>query len=365
MNNRIVVVGAGVSGLTSALLLSRNGNYEVTVVAEFMPGDNEAGYASPWAGANFIPLQPEHNSLRERRTWLELKRLAATVPEAGIHFQKVQLQRRHKDVKDPHGNFQGAFAENPWFQTIFDDFRHLTASELAPRYDAGYQFTTVCINTAIYLPWLLGQCAKQGVKFQRARLENIEEARNLSHTGKPAGFIINATGLGSRTLDGVADTKMLPARGQTVLVQNTIPAMMMFSGTNDGPAEETYMMQRAVGGGTILGGTYELGNWNTTPDPNIAMRILQRAVDVCPEIAEGKGIKGIRIIRHGVGLRPYREGGARIEKVRFGQDTWIVHNYGHDSWGYLGSYGCAQEVADLVEEGSVNHSQGGASKARL
>ncbi|KAE8370450.1 hypothetical protein BDV27DRAFT_140376 [Aspergillus caelatus] len=331
-----------------------------------MPGDNnEPGYASPWAGANFIPLQPEHNSLRERRTWLELKRLAASVPEAGIHFQKVQLQRRHKDMKDAHGNFHGAFAENPWFKDLFDDFRKLDVSELAPEYDAGCQFTTVCINTSIYLPWLLGQCARNGVKFQRARLESVEEARNLSHTGTPAGFIINATGLGSRSLGGVVDTKMLPARGQTVLVQNTIPAMMMFSGTNDGPVEEIYMMQRAVGGGTILGGTYELGNWNTTPDPNIATRIIQRVVDTCPEVAEGKGIKGIRVIRHGVGLRPYREGGVRIEKESIGQDTWIVHNYGHDSWGYLGSYGCAQEVLELIEGHSVNQSQSGVSKARL
>lgn len=41
-------------GLTSALLLAKEGK-DVTVVAKHMPGDYDAEYASPWAGANVIP----------------------------------------------------------------------------------------------------------------------------------------------------------------------------------------------------------------------------------------------------------------------------------------------------------------------
>lgn len=46
---------AGVSGLTSALLLSRNKANKITVVAKHMPGDYDIEYASPWAGANVLP----------------------------------------------------------------------------------------------------------------------------------------------------------------------------------------------------------------------------------------------------------------------------------------------------------------------
>ena len=47
---------AGVSGLTTALLLSRSpDNYHITVTAKFMPGDYDIEYASPWAGANYLP----------------------------------------------------------------------------------------------------------------------------------------------------------------------------------------------------------------------------------------------------------------------------------------------------------------------
>ncbi len=47
---------AGVTGLTTALLLSKNPKYRITVAAKYMPGDyNAAEYASPWAGANYLP----------------------------------------------------------------------------------------------------------------------------------------------------------------------------------------------------------------------------------------------------------------------------------------------------------------------
>lgn len=46
---------AGVSGLTSAYLLSRDKTNDVAVVAKHMPGDLDIEYASPWAGANFMP----------------------------------------------------------------------------------------------------------------------------------------------------------------------------------------------------------------------------------------------------------------------------------------------------------------------
>jgi hypothetical protein len=46
---------AGVSGLTAALQLARNGRYDITLVAKHMPGDYDIEYASPWAGANYLP----------------------------------------------------------------------------------------------------------------------------------------------------------------------------------------------------------------------------------------------------------------------------------------------------------------------
>ena len=60
---------AGVAGLTTALLLSENAEYNITVTAKHMPGDYDIEYASPWAGANYLPSVIQNHSLdltRER-----------------------------------------------------------------------------------------------------------------------------------------------------------------------------------------------------------------------------------------------------------------------------------------------------------
>lgn len=54
------------------------------------------------------------------------------------------------------------------------------------------------------------------------------------------------------------------------------------------------------------------------------------------------------VIRHGVGLRPMRKDGPRVEKEKIA-NVWVVHNYGHGGYGYQSSYGCAAEVERLIE----------------
>lgn len=233
---------------------------------------------------------------------------------------------------------------------MLPDYRELRQVEVIPDHDSGCEFTSVCINTAIYLAWLVGQCVKNGVVFKRAVLADIRDAKTLSHTGQPADIIVNATALGSFKLGGVEDTTMAPARAQVVVVRNECHPMIATSGTDDSSTEMTYIMQRAAGGGTILGGTYDMGNWESAPDPNIAIRIMKRAVQVAPGLTGGKGIEGLSVIRHGVGLRPYRKDGVRIEEERLDGETSVVHNYGHAGWGYQGSYGCAERVVELVNE---------------
>ena len=133
------------------------------------------------------------------------------------------------------------------------------------------------------------------------------------------------------------------------MVRNDSGGIFSISGCDDGPGEGVYVMARAAGGGTVLGGCTQKGNWESQYDPNLATRIMTRCVDLCPQLTGGKGIEHLDIVRHGVGLRPFREGGARIEKERI-DGTWVVHNYGHGGGGYQASYGCAKVAVVLVEE---------------
>jgi len=120
----------------------------------------------------------------------------------------------------------------------------------------------------------------------------------------------------------------------------------------------------ASGGGTLLGGSYQKGIWDSAIDPNLAVRIMKRAVQLCPSLTGGKGIEHLSIIRHGVGLRPVRNGGTRIEKERV-NGVWVVHNYGHGGYGYqvripeiqiwvLQVYCSRTVLAEFMRRGSVH-----------
>lgn len=125
--------------------------------------------------------------------------------------------------------------------------------------------------------------------------------------------------------------------------------MLDISGTDDGDDEACYIMTRAAGGGTMLGGSYQKGSWESQVDPNLAVRIMKRAIAVYPKLTDGQGIEKLDIVRHGVGLRPVRDAGARVDRERIDR-LWVVHNYGHGGAGYPSSYGCAQEAVKLVDE---------------
>lgn len=52
---------------------------------------------------------------------------------------------------------------------------------------------------------------------------------------------------------------------------------------------------------------------NGNIDERTAQGILERTVRLLPELSHGKGVQGLDIVRHNVGLRPTREGGPRME----------------------------------------------------
>ncbi|KAI9836602.1 MAG: hypothetical protein M1819_001234 [Sarea resinae] len=338
------------------MLLSRDARYQVTVVAKHMPGDYDIEYASPWAGANYLPVSLSGTDASEwdKNTWPELARLAKDVPEAGIHFQNTVIYNRKKDITTASGQwYSELLSTSPWFKDTVPNFKLVPQEELPVGIDTATNFTSVCINTALYLPWLASQCLKNGVVLKRGILKHISEAAGLHHSGRPAQLVVNCTGLSSAKLGGVEDKNVIPARGQIVVVRNDPGLMASISGTDDGDDEVTYIMQRAAGGGTILGGCYQRGNWESQPDPNLAIRIMKRCVELCPGLTDGKGIEALSIVRHGVGLRPLRINGVRLEKEQI-SGLNVVHNYGHGGFGYQSSYGCAQVAVKLVAEALAN-----------
>jgi len=165
----------------------------------------------------------------------------------------------------------------------------------------------------------------------------------------PADAVINATGILAGKLGGVEDPNVYPTRGQTILVRNECPKMYSLSEDSRCPqGESTYIIPRARGGGTILGGSRHPHNGDGEVDFGLASRIAERCIALAPELTGGKGVEALDIVRHNVGLRPTREGGPRLE-AEHTQSGLIVHNYGAGGTGYQSSWGMAEKAAEILE----------------
>lgn len=99
---------------------------------------------------------------------------------------------------------------------------------------------------------------------------------------------------------GCLDEAVHPIRGQTVLVR----APWIKTGMAvKGEATPQYLIPR-TDGNIILGGTRQVGNWDTSIDLETANFILKNAYEMCPELSHGEGWEKIQVISHNVGLRP-------------------------------------------------------------
>ncbi|KAI9489980.1 hypothetical protein BDB00DRAFT_840341 [Zychaea mexicana] len=347
MSKRVVVIGAGVVGLSTALALQQKG-FRVTVLAKWLPGDMHIEYTSPWAGAHWRTMAPNSNKLLQEfdavtyRKWMEF---SETLPhETGI---MVVPSTDYFDELTPD-------TKTPWFQNLVKNFEFVPENELPPGAKIGYRYTTMVVNAPHYLHWLQHQFKSAGGIIVRRRLLHIRDAFELDDGWGAVDAVVNCTGLGARYLGGVADTTVYPTRGQTVIayaphVKETITHL----GSND----ITYIIPRSDGT-VVLGGTANKHDFNPNAEKATINSILTRTERLFPKLTEG-GSKPIQLVRNGVGLRPSRVDGPRIESEIYrksnGQEMSVVHAYGHGGFGYQSSWGAAQYTSELVHKTLNNH----------
>ncbi|KAL1405782.1 D-amino acid oxidase [Vanrija albida] len=349
--DEVVVVGAGVIGLTTALILARRG-YKVHVVAKNLPEDElDQDWSSPWAGANWCPFSSEERVCRWETE--SLARLRELIP-MGLAMPLPVLRYAATD----------SGLHNHWYKDVAKNYRRLKPDE-CPNGGVGVAFESLSVNAPVYLKWIEAQCRALGVTIVRG------EVAALSDVIKPTTrVVVNATGLGSLTLTDVRDTAVEPIRGQIVLVRapKVKRCVMDSSRSNVDPTRSTYIIPRPNSGGvTICGGCYEVGSWERKADPALSRKILEECLAHVPELSVDGTVEGMDVIRECVGFRPSRQGGPRLERedraVR-GRRVAVVHAYGIGPAGFQASWGMAKEAADLVSE-AVLEAEAAVLKARL
>ncbi|OWB58773.1 hypothetical protein B5S28_g4850 [[Candida] boidinii] len=355
--SKVVVIGAGVIGLTNALMLLQKG-YDVTIIAKHLPSDFDFGqeYTSPIAGANWHSFanndQIEIQNF-DKPGYKKFLHFADYVPKAGV----VRRKNVNYITKDKLKQ-EGGKIELPWFKDFVEGFRILNENELPSDIGFGFEFDGVVISTTIYLNYLLLECVDLGATYKRVNLTKLSDAIKYHSTGKPADLIVNCSGLLAKHL--VNDKTVYPVRGQVLLVENSCPNLLTVEYHDPNhPNEMLYIMPRKEGG-SVIGGCFlpNPNDNNGSIDYELAERILINAKKYMPKLIDSNFNNNpnvFKIIRYQVGYRPFREDGYRIEKEIINSGIKVVHCYGHGGAGFQSSYGTCSKSVSLVDSFLSNY----------
>lgn len=88
----------------------------------------------------------------------------------------------------------------------------------------GVEFETLSVNAPQYIVWLAQELDKLGVEIERRHLACLDDAF-ASFGG--VDIVVNATGLGAKSLIGVEDKAVEPIRGQTILIKSDVQRCTM------------------------------------------------------------------------------------------------------------------------------------------
>ncbi|KAI5479692.1 serine threonine protein kinase [Pseudohyphozyma bogoriensis] len=337
-----------VIGLTTAIQLARsNKNYRIHVIARDLAEDSSSKeFSSPWAGAFWMPFNNVPRTCSwETETWDEWQKMLPL----GL-LRELPDTRRFEATEEGHLNH--------WYNAVVPRYERIPPN-LCPKGTVGIKYDTVSINAPQYVIWAKKEAEKLGVTFERRGVASLDEA--FAAFGG-VDCVINATGLGSKWLGGVEDETCEPVRGQTVIVEADTDHASIDA---HDPERIAYIIPRPGGKEVVCGGCFDVGNYSTEVDPSLARQILERCFALDPTLSRDGTVEGIKVVAHGVGLRPGRRDGPRVEAqvvsstanveggrtgiVGKGKAT-VVHAYGFTGAGYQVSWGVAKEVEHLVSD---------------
>lgn len=308
---RAIVVGGGVSGLTSALELAALGLQVEVRARELAPATTssvaaaiwypyKAGPAAAvarWARASYAIFQ---RLARDPSTSVQMRSGIELLPEPSVPAWRAELQ----------------------------GLRPARDDELNGRAVAGWVYEAPVIEMPRYLDWLTRQVLARGVCIAQAEVGGLDELESACE------LVVDCAGLGARELAG--DRALVGVRGQVVRVERS--GVERFSLDERDPAVVTYVVPRSRD--CILGGSAHEGREDLDPDEREAQEILERCRALEP------GLERAELLGTSIGVRPYRPE-VRLEVEPLGR-VHLVHDYGHGGAGVTLSWGCARDVAGLA-----------------
>jgi D-amino-acid oxidase len=299
----VLVVGAGVVGLTAAIRLREAG-----VAADVVARDPPLATTSAVAAALWYPYRafPRERVAGWSARGFEVLSALSDDPGSGVRM------RWGRERVAPG-------APDPWWRDAVPTFA---------RDGGGWRFAAPVADMSAHLPWLVARLRALGGSVTAGAVNRLDDA--LARTP----VVVNCAGLGARELAG--DSSLLAVRGQILRV--ACPAVEEWLLDQGDPERLLYVVPRERD--VVLGGTAVDGAEGIDADPAVAAEIRARCEAAIPALRDAP------VVAEAVGLRPARPA-VRLEAEARAGGT-VVHCYGHGGAGVTLSWGCADDVVELL-----------------
>ncbi|KAI1330771.1 FAD dependent oxidoreductase [Xylariaceae sp. FL0255] len=225
-----------------------------------------------------------------------------------------------------------------------------------PDYGAvdAYEIMAPIIDTDKAMYWLTGFVQRKGAKLVTETINGDLLDREESLRARfGADVIINCTGLQGYTLAG--DKTVYPIRGGLIRVVNDgtdfpkVKAALTITADAAGDVNEIVFLVPRNDNILLIGGIaqpYE-SKLDLTLESPIIRRMRERCENFLPSLTNARLDPDYPFAQ---GLRPFRESNVRVERELRNPKSRVIHSYGQGGAGWSLSFGCASDVASLVEE---------------
>jgi hypothetical protein len=375
MGKKVIVIGAGVSGITTALTLQLLG-YKTEIITHKTVSDvsqknSLPEFASLFPSASVIPHSVYSDQLedlfrRSQSIFYELRKLTFAGVTIHKHYEVFEFEPERPQYTHWMLNLQSIGNVEP--NTIP---RRPEDKELH-----GWVFDCIFADWSLYLPALYERYkeADGTVTQQKLKKDDISDL--------PAEIIINCSGTGGPKLFEDPSKEQLLLRGHLLhksnapLITNANNEIISYNYTPQasvyadpqGNACDVYCYPRKDG--WVLGGSRQPtqlsdSNWETLDNSStysvdeisfprqiidLNNEILQHSYGHSVDLSDDLTLSlGYRYIRN-------RKNGLRLEQEKQTEKT-VIHNYGHGGAGVTLSWGCALKVAHKVSNRDIGELQ--------
>lgn len=364
--NKILIVGAGVSGLTTAITLQLYG-FETQIISKQHPFivSGSSDFSSQFPAASVIPHSIVFDNLLElfdesNQIFKQLMDYKCKGIEVHHHFELFSEATAYPDYMNSFKTFKPLDKSTNNFQ-----LNHPTLNS-----NFGWHFDCLFVDWGIYYPQLLDWYINLGGELR------ISEVTQESLRFLPGEIIINCAELYGPNLLGesiepiiyrghllhVLKNDKLRDRNGKLISYNFTPSNEVYS-TENGVEQDVYLYQRSDR--WIFGGSRQRGTLNADKewkgelviDPKIILdeKVFPKQIlEINAEIIKHSFGESILDTDQIIGKIGYRYMGNKKEKLRLDsteiENKLVINNFGHGGSGVTLSWGCAHRVLNIVNE---------------